>query len=96
LANDAKRILERVAQGESWEEVLKGIPGIGPWTISIFRIMILRERDVLPTGDAGLARALAMHYSSGVDLAQLSQCWSPFRSIACWYLWRSLGNPPLD
>lgn len=95
IAATASQILARVTRGQTWEEALREIPGIGPWTLSIFRIMILREQDVLPTGDAGLIRAVAMHYGPDADLEELSRVWSPFRSVACWYLWRSLGNPPL-
>lgn len=95
IATTADQILARVACGQTWEEALRGISGIGAWTLSIFRIMILREPDVLPTGDVALIRAIATHYGSDADLEELSRVWSPFRSVACWYLWRSLGNPPL-
>ena len=43
-----------VLRGETWEEALAGIKGIGPWTIRVFRIMVLRDPDVLPLGDIGL------------------------------------------
>jgi DNA-3-methyladenine glycosylase II len=76
-------------------EVLQGISGIGPWTRSIFRIFILREIDVLPEGDAGLTKAIRQVYGPGRTVAEISDSWRPFRSVACWYLWRSLGNPPL-
>jgi DNA-3-methyladenine glycosylase II len=95
IANSADQILADVARGRTWEEALGGISGIGAWTLAVFRIMILREENILPTGDLGLNRAVAMHYEQGVGLEELSRRWSPFRSVACWYLWRSLGNPPL-
>jgi DNA-3-methyladenine glycosylase II len=88
-------ILEKTAQGQSWEEALKGIKGIGPWTIAVFRIMVLREPDVLPLGDVGLERAIANVYGAGQDVEKLSENWRPFRSVACWYLWRTLGNEQL-
>jgi DNA-3-methyladenine glycosylase II len=96
IVNCSERILACRALGQTWEEALRGISGIGPWTLSMFRIMILREPDILPIGDLALLRAIREHYGHGVDLEELSHNWSPFRSVACWYLWRSLGNPPLD
>ena len=87
--------MRQVSQGQTWERVLQDIPGIGPWTIGVFRIMILREPDVFPDGDLGLVRAISTQYGPDIEAAQLSRIWIPFRSVACWYLWRSLGNPPL-
>jgi DNA-3-methyladenine glycosylase II len=84
-----------VAQGRSWEDALSGIKGIGPWTLSVFRIMVLREPDELPLGDVGLERAIANVYGSLVDVDRLGETWRPFRSVACWYLWRTLGNEQL-
>jgi len=77
-----------------YEKILQ-ISGIGRWTIDICRIMILKETDVIPSGDLGLRRAILRNYSGSPDLSQLAQLWSPYGSVACWYLWRSLGNPPL-
>lgn len=88
-------IRANVQQGETWEHALAGIKGIGPWTLAVFRIMVLREPDVLPSGDVGLNRAIANVYGPGIDLVQLAENWRPFRSIACWYLWRTLGNEQL-
>jgi DNA-3-methyladenine glycosylase II len=88
-------IRARVKQGQTWEEALKGIKGIGPWTIAVFRIMVLRDPDVLPLGDVGLERAIANVYGAGHDVEHLSEKWRPFRSVACWYLWRTLGNEQL-
>ncbi|HTV54773.1 MAG TPA: hypothetical protein VMI06_07640 [Terriglobia bacterium] len=85
----------KVQQGEPWDEALAGIKGIGPWTLSVFRIMVLREPDVLPLGDVGLERAVANVYGRGRSVERLSEKWRPFRSVACWYLWRTLGNEQL-
>jgi DNA-3-methyladenine glycosylase II len=92
IVRRSEEILGVVAQGQSWELALKGIKGIGPWTIAVFRIMVLREPDVLPLGDVGLERAIANVYGAGQDVEKLSENWRPFRSVACWYLWRTLGN----
>jgi DNA-3-methyladenine glycosylase II len=95
IANNASQILSAVAMGQTWEEVLGDIRGIGPWTLAVFRILILREVNILPSGDLGLVRAIALHYGAAADLEKLSEKWSPYRAVACWYLWRSLGNQPL-
>jgi DNA-3-methyladenine glycosylase II len=84
-----------VSRGATWEFALNGIKGVGPWTLSTFRIMVLREPDVLPLGDVGLERAIRNIYGSGTDVEQLAENWRPFRSVACWYLWRTLGNRQL-
>lgn len=88
-------IRAKVQQGQPWEEALAGIKGIGPWTLSVFRIMVLREPDVLPSGDVGLERAIANVYGKGRNVERLAEKWRPFRSVACWYLWRTLGNEQL-
>ena len=88
-------ILSAVAQGESWDNALTAIKGIGPWTISVFKIMVLREPDVLPLGDVGLERAVKTVYGRRRNVERLGEKWRPFRSVACWYLWRTLGNQQL-
>jgi len=88
-------IRAKVRQGLTWEEALADIKGIGPWTLSVFRIMVLREPDVLPLGDAGLERAIASLYGARRKIACLGERWRPYRSVACWYLWRTLGNKQL-
>lgn len=91
----AGEILESVNQGASWETALEGIKGVGPWTLATFRIMVLREPDVLPLGDIGLERAIGRTYGADQDIEKLAENWRPFRSVACWYLWRTLGNEQL-
>ncbi len=88
-------IRTKVQQGQAWDEALAGIKGIGPWTLSVFRIMVLREPDVLPLGDVGLERAIANVYGKRRSVERLGEKWRPFRSVACWYLWRTLGNEQL-
>jgi DNA-3-methyladenine glycosylase II len=88
-------ILAAIKAGDSWEQAIASIKGIGPWTISVFRIMVLRELDVLPLRDVGLERAVGAFYGRNVDLEELGELWRPYRSVACWYLWRTLGNEQL-
>jgi len=95
IVRRSDEILARVARGNSWEEALAGIKGIGPWTLSVFRIMVLRDPDVLPLGDIGLERAIKKVYRRPRSVERLGEKWRPFRSVACWYLWRTLGNEQL-
>jgi DNA-3-methyladenine glycosylase II len=85
----------KVQHGQPWECAVASIKGIGPWTLSVFRIMVLRHPDVLPLGDVGLERAVLDVYGSGHRIERLGESWRPFRSVACWYLWRTLGNEQL-
>jgi DNA-3-methyladenine glycosylase II len=91
----SEEIRANVRQGQPWEDALAGIKGIGPWTLSVFRIMVLRHPDELPLGDVGLERAIANVYGRADHVEHLAQTWRPFRSVACWYLWRTLGNEQL-
>jgi DNA-3-methyladenine glycosylase II len=95
IVRRSDEILARVTEGETWEQALAGIKGIGPWTIAVFRIMVLRDPDVLPLRDVGLDRAIENAYGGSQDVEKLSESWRPFRSVACWYLWRTLGNQQL-
>ena len=95
ISQASEKIKMLVDRGASWEEALLGIKGIGPWTLAVFRIMVLREPDVLPLGDIGLERAIRNFYGEQLDVEELAEKWRPFRSVACWYLWRTLGNRQL-
>jgi DNA-3-methyladenine glycosylase II len=95
ILQDADELRAKVQRGQPWQDALVGIKGIGPWTLSVFRIMVLRDPDVLPLGDVGLERAIAKLYGKAARAEQLGDKWRPFRSVACWYLWRTLGNEQL-
>lgn len=74
---------------------LMQVKGIGRWTAEMFLIFNLLRPDVLPLDDFGLQRAMSMHYNSGQPLSKLKiraigHEWRPWRSVATWYLWRSL------
>lgn len=79
-------------------EVIKAltqVKGIGVWTAHMFLMFSLRRPDVLPTGDLGIQMAIRKHYRKRklpkpVQMEKIAKCWSPYRSVACWYLWRSL------
>ncbi|MBB5213679.1 DNA-3-methyladenine glycosylase 2 family protein [Parapusillimonas granuli] len=74
---------------------LCAIRGIGRWTAEMFLIFNLRRPDVLPLDDAGLLKAISLHYFSGEPVSrfearEVAQAWAPWRTVATWYLWRSL------
>ena len=95
IVQRSDEILAKIEAGQTWEQALAGIKGIGPWTIAVFRIMVLREPDVLPLGDIGLERAIKNVYGRPRNVERLGETWRPYRSVACWYLWRTLGNVQL-
>jgi DNA-3-methyladenine glycosylase II len=76
-------------------EHLTQVKGIGVWTAHMFLIFSLRRPNVLPTGDYGVQMALKKHYKKRKlpkpkDMEKIARAWEPYRSIACWYMWRSL------
>ncbi|NJA89945.1 DNA-3-methyladenine glycosylase 2 family protein [Rhodocyclus tenuis] len=79
---------------------LTAVRGIGVWTAEMFLIFNLLRPDVLPLDDIGLQRAVARHYTGGERptrraLAAHGERWRPWRSVATWYLWRSLDPTPV-
>jgi 3-methyladenine DNA glycosylase/8-oxoguanine DNA glycosylase len=80
------------------EEVIKHltqVKGIGVWTAHMFLMFTLQRPDVLPTGDYGVQAAIKKHYRKRKMpkpevMEKIARAWSPYRSVACWYLWRSL------
>ena len=74
---------------------LTQVKGVGVWTAHMFLMFTLRRPDVLPTGDYGIQVAIKKHYRKRKlpkpkDMEKIAKAWSPYRSVACWYLWRSL------
>ena len=77
------------------------IKGIGPWTADMFLIFRLGRTNVLPLGDIGLVNAINLHYNnkeklSKEELMKFKEKWSPWCSIATWYMWRSLDPVPVE
>ncbi len=80
---------------------LTQIKGVGRWTAEMFLIFYLLRPDVLPLGDLGLQRAVSLHYNRGRALTErrllrIARPWTPWRSVATWYLWRSLDPIPVE
>jgi DNA-3-methyladenine glycosylase II len=83
------------APDEEVIEHLTQVKGIGVWTAHMFLMFSLRRPNVLPTGDYGVQVAVKKHYKkrklpTPKDMEKIAKRWEPYRSIACWYLWRSL------
>ncbi len=79
---------------------LTAIRGIGLWTAEMFLIFNQLRPDVWPLDDIGLQKAVARHYFAGErltrrQLAEFGERWRPWRSVATWYLWRSLDPLPV-
>ena len=80
------------------EEVIKHltqVKGVGEWTAQMFLMFTLRRPNVLPTGDFGVQMAIKKHYNKRklpkpLQMERIARAWEPYRSVACWYLWRSL------
>jgi DNA-3-methyladenine glycosylase II len=82
-------------------EELVAIRGIGRWTAEMFLIFHLMRPNVLPIDDIGLIKGISEHYFSGepvsrAEARELGEAWAPFRSVATWYIWRSLDPLPVD
>jgi DNA-3-methyladenine glycosylase II len=76
-------------------EHLTQVKGIGVWTAHMFLMFALRRPNVLPTGDFGIRMAIKKYYKkrkipNPAQMEKIAKPWEPFRSVACWYLWRSL------
>ena len=76
------------------------VKGIGRWTAEMFMIFNLARPNVFPIADLGIQKAITLHYNRGRKLTparilRLSTLWAPWRSVATWYLWRSLESAPV-
>ncbi len=74
---------------------LTEVRGIGPWTVHMLLIFYLGRPDVMPTGDFAIRLGFKKLYRRRKDptpeaILKHARCWQPYRSVASWYLWRSL------
>ncbi len=80
---------------------LIAIRGIGRWTAEMFLIFHLMRPNVMPLDDLGLLKGISVNYFSGepvsrAEAREVGEAWDPFRSVATWYIWRSLDPLPVD
>ena len=109
LQDLARHFVEERLDVERWEQMsdaeliteLTQVRGIGRWTAEMFLIFYMMRPDVLPLDDIGLQRAMSLHYNQGKPLSKLkinsiAKRWAPWRSVATWYMWRSLDPIPVE
>ncbi|MEO8857804.1 MAG: DNA-3-methyladenine glycosylase 2 family protein [Burkholderiaceae bacterium] len=96
-------------QVDAWEAMedeaivaeLVGIRGIGRWTAEMFLIFHLMRPNILPLDDVGLLTGISKAYFSGdvvsrSDAREVADAWTPYCSVATWYIWRSLDPLPVE
>ena len=86
------------------EDVIKelsDIRGIGRWTAEMFLIFNLVRPNILPLDDVGLIKAISLNYFSGEPVSrhearEVAANWAPWRTVATWYMWRSIDPIPVE
>jgi DNA-3-methyladenine glycosylase II len=109
LLDLARHFHERQVHVELWQQMedeaivaeLVAIRGIGRWTAEMFLIFHLMRPNVMPMDDLGLIKGISLNYFSGepvsrAEAREVGEAWAPFRSVATWYIWRSLEPIPPD
>lgn len=79
---------------------LTAVKGVGTWTAQMFLMFRLGRPDVLPVLDLGIQKAVQRAYGlrkrpTVRQVEKIARAWAPYRTIACWYLWRSLDQSPV-
>ena len=87
-----KKDVERMTDQEISKELIQ-IKGIGQWTVDMFLIFTLNRTDILPFTDLGIQKGIMKilnmkNLPSKKEMENCSKKWRPYRTIACWYLWR--------
>lgn len=77
---------------------LTQVKGIGRWTAEMKLMFALQRPDILPLDDVGIQNAFVKNYGFKKDkrlktkMLKTAKAWKPYRTLACWYLWKSLDN----
>jgi len=84
--------VSRMTNEEISKELIQ-IKGIGQWTVDMFLMFTLNRPDVMPYGDLGIQKGYKKifnmsHLPSKEEMENGSKIWSPYRTLACWYLWK--------
>ena len=100
LTRDGDIQFERLPEMEDAAiiETLTRVKGVGVWTVQMFLMFALQRPNVLPVGDLGVRAAMKKAYGLAElpkpqEMESIAAAWHPYRSIASWYMWRSLENP---
>jgi len=106
IADLAQHFVDGKIHPQRWPEMddeaiiaeLVDVRGIGRWTAEMFLMFNLLRPDVFPLDDLGLQKALRLSYrkKSLKSMKALGETWRPWRSVATWYLWRSLDPLPVE
>ena len=94
-------ILWEALSDEEASERLIALRGVGVWTCEMILIFTLLRPDVFPVGDVGVVRAMEMLYNDGEEMSTenllgKAEEWRPWRTVATWYLWRSIDPEPVQ
>jgi len=92
--------LHELTDDEVIDAIVK-VKGLGRWSAEMFLMFRLHRPDVLPVDDLGIVNAVHRLYRlrkkpAADRILKIGEAWRPYRTIACWYLWRSLENIPID
>ena len=97
LTRDGTIQFERLPEMEDVAiiETLTRVKGVGVWTVQMFLMFALQRPNVLPVGDLGVRAAIKKAYGLAElpkpqEMERIAEAWHPYRSVASWYLWRSL------
>ncbi len=89
------KILDKLSDEEVRRELIQ-VKGIGPWTADMFLMFKLGRPDIFPLDDLGIKKGFekvtGMKFDRGKSAKFAETHWKPFRTVASWYLWRSLEN----
>ena len=101
IAMDSERFLSPVWDEMSDKEINKhfiSFRGIGPWTSEMLLIFALMRPDIFSIGDLGLVKAVQILYPDAKtksEVEEVAKRWIPYRTAACWFLWRMLDPVPV-
>jgi DNA-3-methyladenine glycosylase II len=101
---DSGRLHANQWKGMEDEAIIKelcGIRGIGRWTAEMFLIFNMIRPNILPLDDVGLIKAISINYFSGEPVSrhearEVAANWAPWRTVATWYMWRSIDPKPVE
>ena len=109
LLDLARHFNDGSAQAAQWPAMddeaiiaeLVSIRGIGRWTAEMFLIFLMMRPNVMPLDDLGLLKGISLNYFSGepvsrAEAREVGEAWAPYRSVATWYIWRSLDPLPVE
>jgi DNA-3-methyladenine glycosylase II len=90
-----RKDLEPLTDQEIIDRLIQ-VRGVGVWTAQMFLMFKLGRPDVMPSGDFGIRKAFGLHFRKSkllpppAAVEKHAKAWAPYRTVACWYLWRSL------